>query len=117
MTAIEEDLQFVCYGCIGDAYLKAAIKAEGKRQLCTICGNRRRSIDFDSLRERVHQIVSEEFERTASEPDNWALYKVSEFDWQREGDHRRDFNRGKGRVDSKTSAVPSAILARSGSWG
>jgi hypothetical protein len=28
MTEIEEDLQFVCYGCIGDAYVKAEIKAE-----------------------------------------------------------------------------------------
>jgi hypothetical protein len=41
---------------------------------------------FDSLCERVHQVVSEEFERTASEPDNWAIYKESEFDWEREGD-------------------------------
>ncbi len=86
VTELEDDLQYVCYGCIGDAYLKAEIKADGKRQLCGICGNRRRSIAFDSLCERVHQIVSEEFKRTASEPDNWALYKESDYDWEREGD-------------------------------
>jgi hypothetical protein len=58
MTEIEEDLEFVCYGCIGDAYLKAEIKAGGKHQLCIICGNSQRSKAFDSLCERVHQIVS-----------------------------------------------------------
>src|SRR6516162_9681638 len=86
MSEIEDDLQFVCYECIGDAYLKAEIKAEGKCQPCAICGNRQCSIAFDSLCERVHQIVSEEYERTASEPDNWALYKESDYDWEREGD-------------------------------
>ena len=86
LTEIEDDLQFVCCDCIGDAYLKAEIKAEGKCELCTICGNCRRSIAFDALCERVHQIVREEFERTASEPDNWALHKESDYDWEREGE-------------------------------
>jgi RES domain/HEPN/RES N-terminal domain 1 len=86
LTEIEDDLEFVCYDCIGDAYLKAEVKAGGKCQLCAVCGNRQHSVAFDSLCERVHQIVSEEFERTASEPDNWALYKESDYDWEREGD-------------------------------
>ena len=70
-----------CPRCGGET--KAA-KSDGR--ICMICGKCRRSIPFDALCERVHQIISEEFERTASEPDNWALYKESESDWEREGD-------------------------------
>ena len=87
MTVAAENLdEFVCYACIGDAYLKAEIKTEGRLRICMLCGKRRRSVLFDALCERVHKVVSEEFTPTASEPDNWAFYKESEIDWERKGD-------------------------------
>lgn len=83
----DENPRFVCHACIGDAYLKAEIQLEEKRQTCMICGKKRgRAIAFDDLCDRVHNIVSQEFHQTASEPVSWAPYKEAEIDWERDGE-------------------------------
>jgi hypothetical protein len=61
---------FICHDCVGDAYLKAEIRKENSRQ-CTICGQTRESTDFDALCERIHEIISAEFEQTPGEPEYW----------------------------------------------
>jgi hypothetical protein len=77
--------RFVCYACIGDAFLKAEIQHEEKPRVCMICGTRKRAIAFEDLCDRVHEIVSEKFRPTASEPESWEMYKDAEVDWEREG--------------------------------
>jgi hypothetical protein len=102
VTEIEEDLEFVCYDCIGDAYLKEEIKAEGNYQVCIICSNSQGSIAFNSLGERVHQVVSEEFDGTGEnvvlfrgattvEPDNPDNMEFdTDFGWVSEDDEDLD---------------------------
>jgi hypothetical protein len=86
MTGDTDDIpRFVCHGCIGDAFLKEEVKREGKRHTCTICGSRKKSIAFDELCDRVHMIVSEEFQVTDSEPESWTPYKEGNVDWERDG--------------------------------
>ena len=56
MKSIDEDDMknlFVCYACIGDAYLKAEIKSEGKQHQCMICKKRRRTTPFTVLKAPV----------------------------------------------------------------
>jgi hypothetical protein len=82
MTGDEDDApRYVCHECIGDAYLKAEIQREEKLHTCVLCGKKERAVAFDELCDRVHKIVSEEFDPTASEPESW-----TEEDWEREGD-------------------------------
>jgi hypothetical protein len=82
----DEAPDFVCHNCIGDAYLKADIRKKGLKRSCMICERRRRGILFDDLCERVHAILSNEFELTANEPENWALYKEGDFNLERDGE-------------------------------
>lgn len=76
----------VCHGCIGDGYLKAEIRKDGVTGTCLACGKRRKAIPLDDLCERVHEAMTEEYQRTASEPESWELYKESDYDWERDGD-------------------------------
>ncbi len=83
----DESPRFVCHECIGDTYLKAEIQREEKRQGCMICGKKRnRAIAFDEVCERIHDIVNQEFQLTASEPESWAPYKEADIGWDREGE-------------------------------
>lgn len=82
----DDDDRYVCHACIGDAFLKAEIKSEQDRHFCMICGKNRKALLFDDLCERVHLIISEEFEQTASQPESWAMYDESDADWERDGD-------------------------------
>ena len=51
-----------------------------------ICGKRRRAMGFSELCERVHEVITGEFDRTANEPDSWAPYKEGDVDWERDGE-------------------------------
>ena len=86
IALVDRHQRFVCHGCIGDAYLKAETKRGDVVQTCMICGKRRKAISFFDLCDRVHDIISEEYHRTASEPDSWSAYKEMEIDWERDGD-------------------------------
>ena len=81
-----ENEQFVCHECIGDDYLKSDIRRSGSVQTCSMCDSVRPAIAFGVLCDRVQKIVSEEFVRTPSEPENWTLYKEGNVDWEREGE-------------------------------
>jgi hypothetical protein len=82
----DETSDFVCHGCIGDAYLKAKIKSESERHECMICGKQKGAMSFDELCDRIHKIIEAEFRSTASEPDSWAMYKDGEIEWVRKGE-------------------------------
>lgn len=76
---------FVCHRCIGDAFLKTEIKRVKSLHTCMICGGHRRAIAFCDLCERVHGIVSEEFQPTDSQPESWEAYKDGDIGWERDG--------------------------------
>ena len=77
---------FVCHACIGDRYLKSEIRRQGSAQTCMICSKRKRAIDFGDLCDRVHQVITDEFDRTANEPESWAAYKGGDVDWERDSE-------------------------------
>ncbi|NTH16648.1 RES domain-containing protein [Agrobacterium rhizogenes] len=51
----------VCYKCIGDGYLQAEIRSEGKTLKCSFCGKRRRAFSIEELAERVQSVVEENY--------------------------------------------------------
>lgn len=87
MTIANESSEFfVCHSCIGDRYLKSDIRSNGRAHSCMICGKRRRAMDFADLCGRVHEVITDEFDRTANEPESWTPYKEGNIDWERDGD-------------------------------
>ena len=87
MTVADEDnVAFVCHACIGDRYLKTDIRRNGGAHNCMICGKRKRAMGFADLCERVHEVITGEFDRTANEPESWAPYKEGDVDWERDGE-------------------------------
>ena len=81
-----EDDRFICYECIGDSYLKCEVRRTGIAQSCMICRKKEPAIAFCNLCDRVHEVVTNRFSQTASEPDSWAMYKEGDIDWDREGE-------------------------------
>lgn len=88
MTDDEEDSGdvYICHGCIGDSFLKADVRREGRRLKCNFCGKLRRAWPLDKLAERVREIVEEHFRLTPSNPYDEGYYYDSEMNWERRGE-------------------------------
>ena len=81
LTHEDDEDRFVCHECIGDSYLKREVHRTEPAQTCMICGKRRRAIAFGHLCDRIHEVITEEFDRTASEPENWVALSRTRFPW------------------------------------
>ncbi len=51
----------VCYKCVGDEYLQAEIRSEGKFVKCSFCEKRRKAFSIEELAERVQSVVEENY--------------------------------------------------------
>lgn len=86
----DDDDRWVCHHCIGEAYLKASIKAVADRQTCSFCVRKAAAIALDELAERVKRVFEEHLVPTARDMDGleYAMHKDSEINcrWYRSGD-------------------------------
>jgi HEPN/RES N-terminal domain 1 len=80
-----EDIR-VCHGCIGDPFLSAEVRSEGKRGKCTYCGRIRRSLSVQELADGIHSVIQSDFNLTATEPQGYELALAQEFGWERAGE-------------------------------
>ena len=76
----------ICYGCIGDPFLKEEVRSEGRRTTCAYCRKRRKSISLDDLADRIHGVLDGHFYLTPSEPEGIEYTMAKEFGWERRGD-------------------------------
>jgi hypothetical protein len=51
----------LCYRCVGDKFLSAEVRAEGKRAVCMQCGKRRAAMEFGDLAVLIDDVVQEHF--------------------------------------------------------
>jgi hypothetical protein len=77
---------YVCHACIGDAFLKAEIRREGRKRVCHFCGKTRKAWPLEELAERVRGVIEEHFRITPSDPGEEGLAYDEEMDWQRRGE-------------------------------
>lgn len=60
--ARSDTAELVCHECVGDPFLKAEIKANGRAGLCSRCARRRRAISVDDLKWRIDEVFKSNFQ-------------------------------------------------------
>ena len=85
MTKEDIDTDYACYGCIGDAVLAKAVRAEGTRVACSYCDGVSEALPLDELAERIHEVLQAHFKLTSSQPMDHEYALAKEGLWERPG--------------------------------
>ncbi len=80
-----DDDTYICHRCIGDAFLKAEVRRDGRRQKCHFCGATHRAWPLDQLAARVRGVIEEHFRITPDNPYDEGAYDPDE-GWERRGE-------------------------------
>jgi hypothetical protein len=106
----EEDK--ICHDCVGEDYLSDEIEKKGKRGKCAFCGRVTRTYILLQLTDRIEQVLIDHYDRTASEPSEWASYKqrVSNDIWYREGQTVSEILINEFDIEEAASAVVADLL-------
>lgn len=79
----------ICYACIGEAYLSAAVNASGDVGDCDYCGDTAPSISINDLAGRVEDAFTDHYTITAAYPESWQerlmADRESSYTWERDG--------------------------------
>ena len=80
----------LCFRCVGEAYLSAEVRSQGKRRKCSYCGRTRRCYDIGMMAERIEAVFEEHYVRTSDQPNSWQVTMLSDpesnYDWERDGE-------------------------------
>ncbi|HRQ60873.1 MAG TPA: RES family NAD+ phosphorylase [Alphaproteobacteria bacterium] len=80
----------ICHHCIGEKYLRAEIKSEGKRRKCSYCGQTAKSYLIAEMAERIDFVFEQHYVRTSDQPSSWQYSlladKESDYEWERDGE-------------------------------
>ena len=82
--------KFLCYRCVGEAYLRAEIEHEGQLRRCAYCGHKGRCYTVGEMAERTEDVFEQHYVRTSDQPNSWQQTllsdRESEYDWERDGE-------------------------------
>jgi len=105
----------LCRLCIGDAYLRAEVRREGRKRTCSYCGESKRSYTVLEVAERVERVFDEHYVQTANDPDSFQQRVLadpeSRYDWSREGDPVVEAKMDSGKFPQEAAEDIQAILA------
>src|SRR5947207_1883008 len=80
----------ICARCVGEAFLKALIDADGIKASCSYCENESNTFTIEELADRIETAFDDHYERTPTEPEGFkaAMHNDSEssYEWEREGE-------------------------------
>lgn len=78
----------ICVECVGDAFLKDAIKNTGQEATCAYCDQPGPTFSIGELADRVEEAFEQHYESTPTEPDGYeyAMMKEGLYDWERGGE-------------------------------
>jgi hypothetical protein len=76
----------VCFGCIGDDYLKREVRKEGFKDACSFCGQTRAGFSIERLAERIRHVLEAQFMLTPAEPQGVDYLLAKEGLWERRGE-------------------------------
>lgn len=82
----DADSTYVCYLCIGDAFLREEVRTEGARKACHYCKKRRRTIPLSELVERVHGAMEAYYVLTPDAPGGEGYAIDPDIGWERRGE-------------------------------
>jgi len=87
---LDDDIKRLCHNCIGDAYLKGEMQAQGEVAACSYCDQPGHCYSIEDLADRVETVFTTHYERTSPEPDFFQEMmlkdKESDYEWEREGE-------------------------------
>jgi len=78
----------LCAGCVGEPFLKAIIRREGKVASCAFCSRRRGPcFTLEQMADRVQTAFAEHYVRTADQPDEdeSLAQRYGDYEWTRRG--------------------------------
>ncbi len=80
----------LCWRCVGEAYLRAEIRRQGRRRRCAFCERTAKSYTIDEMAERIEAVFDQHFVRTFDQPNSWQQTMLSDresdYDWERDGE-------------------------------
>ncbi|MGQ3214651.1 RES family NAD+ phosphorylase [Bosea sp. CRIB-10] len=84
----------LCYRCVGEDYLSAEIRRDGKRRKCSYCDRTAKSYLIGEMAERVEAAFDQHYARTSDQPTSWQQTMLSdresEYEWDRDGEQTVD---------------------------
>lgn len=76
---------FVCYECIGEAFLSKEVYDTNHTVKCDFCDALEPSIELDELAEQIHGVIENYFSKTSDEPEGYEYYLARDGLWERDG--------------------------------
>jgi len=90
MTQVDIDELNLCHHCVGEAYLSAEIRAQGKRRKCSYCARTAKAYRIGEVASRIEAAFDQHYSRTFDQPTSWQYSllsdKESNYDWERDGE-------------------------------
>jgi hypothetical protein len=90
MTEVDIDELNLCHHCVGEAYLSAEIRAQGKRRKCSYCARTAKAYRICEVASRIEAAFDQHYSRTFDQPTSWQYTllsdKESNYDWERDGE-------------------------------
>lgn len=63
--------KYICHECVGESYLKSAIKDSGRKKKCSYCGNKHESLSLVDFADKIDTAFEQHFIQSSdSPPDN-----------------------------------------------
>ena len=81
---------YVCYQCIGDEFLSAAVLEECEHAFCCECGGKVAAVPMEDLGDRIKDIIANHFYQTSSEPEGFDYLLAKEGRWTQPGERLED---------------------------
>lgn len=82
--------RFLCFHCVGEAFLKSEIEAKGREEKCSYCDRTAKSYSIGEMSERIETTFNEHYVRTYEEPTSFQYSmmadKEPDYDWERDGE-------------------------------
>lgn len=79
----------ICYNCIGESFLKAETKQNGKNRICSFCKTKTITYSLQQISQKIRVAFENHYSRTNTEPKDWESRlladKESAYYWERSG--------------------------------
>ena len=81
----------LCFNCVGEAFLRKVIQANGVRKKCSYCNKLGKSYSIEVMAEEIESVFDEHYIRTSDQPSSYQYSlladKESDYDWERDGEN------------------------------
>ena len=112
MTDRTNEDRSLCFECVGEAFLRAELRKQGRDTVCFYCQREGRTFSIGEMANRVESALDQHFCLTASEPEGleWAMMKEGDLDWERAGEPIVDVIQNYAEVELNIAKDIQSIL-------